>query len=241
MKRWLMAVLAAAMAVSGGNLSAQRVPDEEDILAKIMDSESPFYYPAMMIRFMAGDLTLTEDHYFYLYYGFAYDDAYDPRAELPGENRILEIFAKTETPDREQAQTILDAARENMQVDPFNPGNINMMTFAYGTLNDTINEIISADRFAKILAAIKSSGTGQRENSPWHVLRFTHANDVVASMGFTIESRQVRTRTVEYIRLQRNPDNVRGLFFDFGRVYWVPSDGEAVRRTSRWKLNDIPL
>lgn len=240
MKIWLAATAAAVMAVSTANLSAQRVPDEQDILAKIMDSESPFYYPPMMLRFMAGDTTLTGDHYFYLYYGFAYDEAFNPRAELPGENRILEIFARTETPDRQQAQTIIDAAKENMLVDPFNPGNINMMTFAYGILNDTINEIINSDRFTKIIAAIQSSGTGRRENSPWHVLRFSHANDVVAAMGFSIESRQVRTRTVEYVRLNRNPE-LKGLFFDFGRVYWVPSDSEAVRRTSRWKLNDIPL
>lgn len=233
-----MAVVLAVSAVGGAQ--AQRVPDEDDIMNSIMPSESPYYYPAMMIRYLAGDLELTADHYYYLYYGFAYDDAYDAHAALPGEDRILEIFAETEHPSQAQARVIVEAARDNMLVDPFNPGNINMMTFAYGILGDTINEIISADRFRKVIATIQSSGSGAKENSPWHVLRFTHANDVVASMGHRIESRQVRTRTVEYVRLEKNSE-MKGLFFDFSRVYWKPYEGPAVRRQSRWKLNDIPL
>jgi hypothetical protein len=221
-------------------VSAQRVPDEDDILTKIMADDSPYYYPAMMIRYMAGDVTLTDEHYYYLYYGYAYEEQYDPRATLPGENRILEIFAQTELPSKAQAQVMLEGAEENMKIDPFNPGNVNMMTFAYSILGDTINEIISADRFNKILRAIESSGTGRKESSPWHVLRFTHANDVVAAKGYQIEERQVRTSSVEYIKVVPNNDKVKGFFFDFGRVYWRPYD-EKPRQKSKWMFNGIPV
>lgn len=242
MKKWLMIVAAAVMFAALTNIDAhaQKVPDEEDIVAKTMSSDSPFYYPPLMMRYLAGDLSLTDQDYYYLYYGYAYDDAYDAHAALPGEDRILEIFAGNQQPTKAQAQVILEAAKENMAVDPFNPGNINMMTYAYGILGDTINEIVSADRFDRIIRTIKSSGNGQKENSPWHVLRFSHANDVVASMGHRIENRQVRSSSTEYIRLEKNPD-IKGLFFDFGRVYWKPYEGEPVRRKSRWMLNDIPL
>lgn len=221
--------------------SAQRVPDEEDILSKILSSDSPFYYPAMMARFLAGDLELTADHYFYLYYGFAYDDAYDAHTPLPAEDVILEIFARTPNPSHGDALQIIEAAKKNMELDPFNPGNLNMLTFAYGIVGDTINEIINAKRFEGVIGAITSSGFGTRENSPWHILRFSHANDVVASKGFAIQNRQVRSRSVEYIQLARNREGVRGFFFDFSRVYWKPFEGERVRRNSRWMLNDIPL
>lgn len=243
MKKWLLVLMwAAVFAVTvDTGVYAQKVPEEEDILAKTMSSESPYYYPPLMMRYLAGDLSLTDDDYYYLYYGYAYDDDYDAHAPLPGEDRILEIFASTKTPSKAEAQVIIEAAKENMLVDPFNPGNINMMTYAYGILGDTINEIISADRFDRIIRTIKSSGSGRKENSPWHVLRFTHANDVVAAMGYRIENRQVRTSSVEYIKVERNPDNVKGLFFDFGRVYWKPYEGEPVRRKSRWMLNDIPI
>lgn len=224
-----------------GKAAAQRVPDEEDILSKILSADSPFYYPAMMVRFLAGDTELTADHYFYLYYGFAYDEAYDAHTPLPAEDTILEIFARTPSPSHEDALLIIEAAKKNMELDPFNPGNLNMLTFAYGIVGDSINEIINAKRFEGVIGAITSSGIGTRESSPWHILRFSHANDVVASKGFAIQNRQVRSRSVEYIQLSRNAEGIRGFFFDFSRVYWKPFEGERVRRNSRWMLNDIPL
>jgi hypothetical protein len=239
MRKWIVVLVAVIASV--GSLSAQKVPEEEDILAKTMSTDSPYYYPAMMIRYLAGDVTLTDEHYYYLYYGYAYDDAYDGHATLPGENRMLEIFASSPMPSKAEARVMIEAAEENMAVDPFNPGNINMMTFAYGILGDTINEIVSADRFDKIIRAIESSGTGLKESSPWHVLRFTHANDVVAALGYQIVNRQVRTSTVEYIQFAKNPDRAKGLFFDFGRVYWKPYEGEPAHRKSNWEFNGIPL
>jgi hypothetical protein len=239
MQKWI-AVLLVVIA-SAGDIAAQRVPDEDDILSKTMSSDSPYYYPAMMIRYLTGDEALTDEDYYYLYYGYAYDDSYDAHATLPGENRMLEIFAQTELPSKAQAQVMLEAAKENMAVDPFNPGNVNMMTFAYSILGDTVNEIISADRFNKIIRAIESSGTGLKETSPWHVLRFTHANDVVAAKGYEMVNRQVRTSSVEYIQLAKNPDKIKGLFFDFGRVYWKPYEGERPKRKNNWMFNGIPL
>lgn len=44
-------------------LAAAKVPDEEDIQNKTMDAESPFYYPSLMMRYNAGDETLTDESY----------------------------------------------------------------------------------------------------------------------------------------------------------------------------------
>ncbi len=243
MRKWILFLTAALLAAAGfvNKGYAQRVPDEEDILEKTLSTDSPYYYPPMMVRYLAGDLTLTEEHYYYLYYGYAYDEAYDAHATLPGEDIILEIFARTQTPSKEEARQIIDAAKDNMLVDPFNPGNINMMTFAYGILGDMENEILSADRFRKVVAAIESTGSGVKESSPWHILRFTHANDLIASKGYRIANRQVRSRSVEYVQLDKNSSGIKGYFFDYSRVYWKPYEGEPVKRKSKWMLNDIPL
>ena len=243
MSRWFLLLTAALLLGAGAadEACAQRVPDEEDILEKTFSTESPYYYPPMMVRYLAGDPTLTYEHYYYLYYGYAYDDDYDAHSALPGEDAILEIFARTQDPSREEARQIIAAAKDNMLADPFNPGNINMMTFAYGILGDAENEAVNADRFRKVTAAIESSGTGLKENSPWHILRFTHANDLIASKGYKIANRQVRSRSVEYVQLEKNSGGVKGYFFDYSRVYWKPYEGEPVKRKSKWMLNDIPL
>lgn len=221
--------------------SVLRVPDEEDIVNRTISADSPFYFPRLMARYMDGDLTLTGEDYYYLYYGYAYEPGYDSHRELPGENAMLEVFAGTENPSREDAEVLIEAGRENMLVDPFNPGNINMMTYAYELSGDTINAVISADRFRKIVGAITSSGTGRRENSPWHILRFSHANDIVGAMGLRIANRQVRSRTVEYIQVEKNDEGARGFFFNYDRVYWKPFEGKRVEKDHNWEFNGIPL
>lgn len=37
-----------------------QVPVEDDILARTLDSSSPYYYTTLMMRYRAGDPTLTD-------------------------------------------------------------------------------------------------------------------------------------------------------------------------------------
>ena len=77
MKRLLLlSLLVPALAAAG-------VPDEDMILDRTMDAQSAFYYPALMMRYNAGDETLTDEDYHYLYYGYAYQDDYKPLATNP--------------------------------------------------------------------------------------------------------------------------------------------------------------
>ena len=55
-------------------LAAAKVPVEEDIVAKTSDPDSPFYYTSLMMRYNAGDETLTDEDYHYLYYGYAHQE-----------------------------------------------------------------------------------------------------------------------------------------------------------------------
>ncbi len=237
----LLLLFSAVRVASAQETVELRVPDEEDIVIRTISADSPYYYLPMMARYMEGDLTLTEEHYYYLYYGYAYEAEYDAHLPLSGENTMIEVFARTDRPSHEDALTIIEAGKANMKVDPFNPGNINMMTYAYQIAGDSINAAISADRFRKIVGVITSSGTGRREISPWHILRFSHANDIIAAKGLKIANRQVRSRTVEYIQVEKNDQRVRGYFFNYERVYWKPYSGERVGKKSNWEFNGIPL
>ncbi|UKI39697.1 MAG: DUF4919 domain-containing protein [Alistipes putredinis] len=120
------------------------------------------------MRYMGGDTTLTDDDYHYLYYGYAYDPNYRPLEVTPSSDRILEILAavQQDTPTSEQAQSIVDAAREIMAVDPFSPKNINFMTYAYEALGDTVQARVNADRFAKIIRTIEKLGQRSERERP---------------------------------------------------------------------------
>lgn len=223
-------------------MAQQRVPDNEEILAEIIDGESSHYYPHLMERYMAGDTTLTLDDYYYLYYGFVYDDNYRPLEPDPGEHDVLAILATTEYPDSLQLVQIVEAGNRIMVRDPFSPSNLNFLTFAYGKLGDRVNERINYDRMNKVMATIAASGLGTKESSPWHVLTFQHAADFTAWRGGEIIRRQVRSRSVEYVQLRvKDEDGNKGYFFDFSRVYMKRPEQEKPKKSPGWKINDIPV
>ncbi|MBO5656018.1 MAG: DUF4919 domain-containing protein, partial [Rikenellaceae bacterium] len=182
-----------------------RVPDEDDILAHTLNQASPHYYPELMMRYVIGDSTLTAEDYHYLYYGYAYDANYRPLENIPDTDEVMTLLSGlgTKGASQSQAQMLLEAAKDVMLVDPFSPSNINIMTYAYSVLGDTVNARISADRFNKIIATIESSGTGRRENYPMHVLRHEHVNDLMMSKGLRIVNRTVRSTKVEFVQVQR--------------------------------------
>lgn len=235
----LLPMLMIALSAAG----QLRVPDEDDVLARTIDQNSKWYYPELMMRYVGGDTTLTVEDYHYLYYGYAYDANYRPLDNIPDNSEVLELLRGVgeQGATRSQAQLLLEAAKDVMLVDPFSPSNINVMTFAYGILGDTLNERISADRFNKIVATIEASGTGLKENSPMHVLRHEHVNDLLLSKGLHIVNRTVRSTKVEYVQVQRNGRNAKGYFFNFERIYWKRPEMIPEREKSNWMINGIPL
>lgn len=222
--------------------AAAQVPDEEDILRKTLDSESEFYYPGLMLRYQSGDTTLTATDYHYLYYGFAYQDAYSPLKRIPAENQILEIFERGESLSFEEAAEVVALGKQVMETDPFSPKNLNFMAYAYGVTGDTISAAVYADRLKKVLGTILASGTGLKEDRPWHVLHYDHATDVIGSKGLVIVNRQVRSSSVEYIQLaRRDKDGAKGYFFDFGRMYRHRPEEAPQKEKHKWDFNNIPL
>ena len=78
-------------------MATAKIPVEEDIIRQTLDSESPYYYPNLMLRYQSGDDTMTEEDYHYLYYGYAYRDEYKPLAVNPDLDKML-MLASEVTP-----------------------------------------------------------------------------------------------------------------------------------------------
>lgn len=220
------------------------VPDNDEILARTIDTSSPFHHASLMMRYNAGDVTLTQEDYHYLYYGYAFTNAYRPLAGIPAEDMILEVFASLPEgaePDREGMVKIIEYATEAMKADPFSPRNLNFLVYAYGAIGDSINERINYDRMTKVVAAIEASGTGESEKSPMHILRFTHAADVLTARGLSIAKRTVVSKTQELITLDRRDGRNRGYYFDYSRIFWNKPEEAPKPEKRRWKLNDWPI
>ena len=221
-----------------------KIPDEEDIVRKIMDGTSPFYYTNLMMRYQNLE-RLSEEEYHYLYYGFAYHENYKP---MSTNNAITDLYASmmtldTENPDREQMQYIISVCTEAMYTDPSSPTVLNMMIFAHGALGDKVKEEAYYYHLQGILETIKSSGDGRSDKYPMHIIMFSHAVDVVASMGVEAKRAEIISRNVEYIPLvepRRVPDGkIKGFYFDYSRVYRNKPDDVTFKRERTWQFNNL--
>ncbi len=235
----------SVVAVLSLTLLRAAVPNDEEIFKVITSPTSGNYYPELMLRFEMGDSTLTFTNYHYLYYGFAYDEAYKPLATNPHMDRLLLLASglDIDSPHTEVLRDITRVGHDALKSDPFNLKVWNLLAYAYGALGDKERERDAYRRVEMILAVIKSSGSGLKEGEAQHILMFDHALDLMAAENLTHRKAMVVSRTVEYIPLVAprvvDGKRLKGFFFDFSRVYWNKPDSVVYRRERTWQFNNL--
>ncbi len=226
-------------------LATAKAPDEEDILRRTLDTSSPYYYTSLLLRYNTGDATLTDEDYHYLYYGYAYQEAYKPLEVNPYMDRVLMLAAAVDpdAPDRETLEELLLAGRDALSKDPFSPKLLNLMAFAYGASGDKEQEKAYSDRMNGVIRAILASGSGLSQTSPRHILMFDHALDVLAAEGLAYGKSRVVSRTVEFVPLSApyvvDGKKRKGFYFDFSRIYWNKPEGYTYKRDRTWQFNNL--
>ena len=226
-------------------LAAAKVPVEEDIVAKTSDPDSPFYYTSLMMRYNAGDETLTDEDYHYLYYGYAYQEEYKPLQTNPDLDRLL-LLASGLDPDHPAVETleeIVTTGQAALKRDPFSPKVLNLMAYAYGALGDKQQERAYFNRMNGVLRAINQSGDGLTQKSPRHILMFDHALDLLTAEGLSYDKARVVSRTVEFVPLTVpyvvDGKKRKGFYFAFSRVYWNKPEGYTYKRDRTWQFNNL--
>ena len=245
MKRHLLLLAILIATLIPTPLMAQevlRVPDEDDILRHTLSTSSPHYYTNLMLAYRNGTEPLDDDGYYYLYYGYAYQEDYRPFAENEALDRMLDIMSgiDPEHPTVGQLEALIERGIDALELDPFNPKVLNLLAYAYGALGDKGREELYFNHLNGILRAIESTGSGREEKSPWHILMFSHAYDVVASKGYAYNEGRIISRTVEFIPLLRKAhDKTKGFYFDYSRVYRNKPDDVVLKRDRTWQINNL--
>lgn len=243
-KLLLLLLLAFPMAVPAqeADTPSLRIPDEEDIAMRTMDASSPYYYTNLMLKYRHGTAPLSSEEYYYIYYGYAYQHDYRPFVDNAALDRMLAVMAgiNPDQPQVGQLESLIECGTESMEIDPFSPKVLNMMAYAYGALGDKEREQLYYNHLNGILQAIESTGTGLKEDSPWHVLLFSHAYDLLASKGYLYNEGRIISRTVQYIPLkEKTYDKKKGFYFDYSRVYRNKPDDVEIKRDRTWQFNNL--
>ena len=238
----ILLVVALPMATMAQEDDKVRVPDEEDILRQTLSTSSPYYYTNLLLKYHNGSEKLTADEYFYLYYGYLYQEDYRPFSKNEALDEMLMMMSSVDTskPSVSQLEAIIERGVEALDLDPFNPKVLNILAFAYGALGDSRREQLYYDHLNNILATIESTGTGLKEGSPWHVLMFSHAYDLLAAKGYQYGEGKIISRTVEFVPVvKRASEKTKGFYFDYSRVYRNKPDDVTLKRERTWQFNNL--
>ena len=226
-------------------LAGAKTPDENDLLDRTLDSSSPFYYPNLMMRYNAGDSTLTAEDYHYLYYGYAHQESYKPMEANPDLDKLL-MLASGLDPDNPLAETLdamLYVGEDALARDPFSPKILNLMAYAHGALGNKLQEKMYYNKVKGVLRAIEDSGDALTQKTPRHILMFDHALDVLSSHDLAYGKSRVVSREVEYVPLmvprQTDDGKIRGYYFDYSRIYRNKPDNYVFKRPRTWQFNNL--
>lgn len=235
-----------ALLLFSTTLSAQEavvVPTEEEILSNTLNTSSPYYYTNLMLKYSAGAESLTLEEYYYLYYGYYYSTDYRPFAENRAFDDLMDVMSglNPNQPTIGQLELIVERAVAALEADPFSPKVLNILAYAYGALGDSAREQLYFNHLNGILGAINRSGSGIKEESPKHILMFSHAYDLMASEGYNYHEARIISRTVEYIPLKtKAQDGTKGFYFDYSRIYSNKPDDISFKRERTWQFNNLP-
>ncbi len=218
------------------------VPNNEAIFLETNDPDSPDFYPKLLGRYMEGDTTLTRAQIFKLYYGYINQPTYKPLDWDPNADAVLAVFDLHPEPNAIQSLDIIQYGIKAMARDPFSPSNLNFLTYAYQTIGDTATALINRWRMDRVIETIKSTGSGQRPSSPWHIIFFTHATDILGSMGLMATKPILISTSVQYLPYRTEDGKSRGYYFDYSRVYIKsPEQTNTQKQRKGLELNGVKI
>lgn len=245
MRKFLILSLAVSLGVARAQTAdsiAVAAPDYIKIAAEVSDMASPYYYPKLMTRYEKGDTTLTLDDFRHLYYGYSEQPGYKPLLNSPYADSLEMTFGKKTRPEAKDYRRIAGFAREIMKGEPFSMRDMNALAFAYQMLDEPEKAAVQMFKIKGVLEAIRSTGTGLAEESPWYVIYMRDAEDVLNLIGAKFTKFIILTRTVEYAPVYNMPNKRnKGYYFDYSEVYKRRPDYLDVLPKQKRKFEVNPL
>jgi hypothetical protein len=193
------------------------IPDYDLIKKETHDSANIFYYPKLLSRLTQYDTTLTSDDYRYLYFGYIFQDDYQPYWTSPDEKELMKYY-RSETIDEKDHDEIIRLATHSINEFPFDLRQMNFMGYIYHLKGDEEMAKKVSFRFHGIFGAIMSSGDGKTCESAFHVISVSHEYVFLNLFEFQMTS-QALTGDCDYLTLVKDERNIEGVYFNIKQMF----------------------
>lgn len=194
--------------------AARKVKVEKPDLAKIeketLDPASKFYFPKLMAKYNRNDTTMTAEEYRNLYLGYMFQEDYDPYRQSQYSGVTDELRMKT-SHTKEEIDTIRKYAELSLLDNPFD---LRQMSFLVHVLKEKRKDMtakIWEYRLEHLLAAIKSTGTGEDTENAWYVIYPMHEYDLIQLLGYTATDVDYIEPGYDYLTVEASPETAARL------------------------------
>ena len=215
-------VLTVMMSASPRHFEVKPV-DFDSIKSGISDPRSKYYYPVMMEKYLSNDTLLGYDAYRYLYYGYSFQDDFDPFRNSEYSDVINELYYKKEF-TRAECDTIIKYAELTLRDNIFDLSQMKFYIFALREKEKNTLASIRQYKLNHIVAAILSSGSGTKEK-PWVVISPAHEYNLLNLMGYVATGHTELENNIDYITIEKSgKDSPEGFYFDATRIKQVAKE-----------------
>lgn len=158
-------------------------PDLEAIRIATLDPRNKFYFPKLMNKFEHNDTTMTPEEYRYLYLGYMFQEDYDPYRVSPYAE-IADSIRQKGLLDKNDRNRIKEYAEKALRDNPFDLRQMSLLVHVLKENKKFMSAKIWEYRLEHLLAAIKSTGTGEDEDNAWFVIYPMHEYDMIQLLGY---------------------------------------------------------
>lgn len=214
--------LATALGASAQNNSNSKVNkvDFKHVKEVIENPKSIYYYPKLLQSFESNDTTMSIEAYRNLYYGYTFQEDYDPFRESVYSNVVEQLYYK-QPHSRAECDSIDKYAALALKDNIFDLNQMQYYIFVLKEKKKHTRVAIRQFRLNRIVAAIMSSGKGTKDE-PWVVISPEHEYNIVNLLGYVATDHKELGEGIEYVAVQpREGKSTQGFYFDVSRMMEV--------------------
>ena len=194
--------------------------DFDKIKSETLDPYSRYYYPKLVRSFNSNDTIMNFEAYRDLYYGFIYQEDYNPfrTNDFEGKEEVESLYYQQEL-TRDECDKIEKYAIQALDDNPFDIDQITYYIYSLKQKKKYARAAVRQYRLDKLIAAIMSSGRGT-EDEPWVVLYPEHEYSLINFLGYVAKDHQELPGGIDCIKAASETDasKTKDFYFDVSRM-----------------------
>lgn len=189
-------------------------PDMAQIEQMVNDPDSKYYYPKLMAKYERRDTSMQHDEYRLLYYGFMFQEDFDPYRRSDYSDIVDDLYYRSEH-SRSECDSIIKYAELSLRDNPFDLQQINFLIYALREKKKNHLANIWQYRLNHLIQAIVSSGTGLDKDNAWYVINPRHEYNIINFKGYVADSQEFIPPYYDYITIEKKTDkDPAGFYFN---------------------------